>query len=78
METGTRPMEETVEDVVLRHSNRGMNILREYMEEDYCKKAVETSFTGKRKCVADYRILCCRTCGNRRACGNYGSGKSAG
>ncbi|HIY18326.1 MAG TPA: DUF4392 domain-containing protein [Candidatus Blautia avistercoris] len=41
METGTRPMEETVEDVVLRHSNRGMNILREYMEEDYCKKAVE-------------------------------------
>lgn len=41
METVSGEMKETVEDVVLRHSNRGMNILREYMEEDYCRKAVE-------------------------------------
>lgn len=32
---------ETVEDIVLRHSKRGMNILRSYMDDHYCKKAVE-------------------------------------
>lgn len=32
---------ETVEDIVLRHSKRGMHILRDYMDEHYCKKAVE-------------------------------------
>lgn len=32
---------ESVEDIVLRHSKRGMNILRNYMEEAFCRKAVE-------------------------------------
>lgn len=32
---------EKIEDIVLRHSKRGMNILREYMQEDYCKAAAE-------------------------------------
>lgn len=32
---------ESVEDIVLRHSKRGMNILRDYMEEAFCRKAVE-------------------------------------
>lgn len=32
---------EKIEDIVLRHSKRGMNILREYMREDYCKAAAE-------------------------------------
>ncbi|MCP1100973.1 hypothetical protein M2454_000191 [Aequitasia blattaphilus] len=27
----------TIEDIVLRHSQRGMNVLRKYMKEDYCK-----------------------------------------
>ncbi|MDD6572096.1 MAG: DUF4392 domain-containing protein [Thermoflexaceae bacterium] len=32
---------EKIEDIVLRHSKRGMNILREYMQDDYCKKAAK-------------------------------------
>lgn len=32
---------ETIEDVVLRHSKRGMTVLRDHMEGDYCKKAAE-------------------------------------
>lgn len=33
--------QETIEDVVLRHSKRGMTILRKYMDRDYCKKAAQ-------------------------------------
>lgn len=29
-----------IEDIILRHSGRGMDILREYMPENYCEKAV--------------------------------------
>lgn len=32
---------EKIEDIVLRHSKRGMNVLREYMQQDYCKEAAE-------------------------------------
>lgn len=32
---------ETVEDIVLRHSKRGMTILRKYMGDFYCKRAAE-------------------------------------
>ena len=31
--------QETIEDVVLRHSRRGMTVLRGHMEADYCQKA---------------------------------------
>lgn len=30
---------ETIEDVILRHSRRGMLVLREYLPEDYCRQA---------------------------------------
>lgn len=30
-----------IEDIVLRHSNRGMTILREYLEQGYCTRAAE-------------------------------------
>ena len=30
---------ETIEDVVLRHSKRGMTVLRSYMSRDYCRQA---------------------------------------
>lgn len=33
--------QETIEDVVLRHSKRGMTVLRKYMDRDYCKKAAQ-------------------------------------
>lgn len=29
-----------IEDIILRHSGRGMDILREYLPENYCEKAV--------------------------------------
>ena len=32
---------ETVEDIVLRHSKRGMTILRKYMCDFNCKRAAE-------------------------------------
>ena len=31
--------QETIEDVVLRYSKRGMNILKNHMREDYCREA---------------------------------------
>lgn len=34
-------MSVSIEDIILRHSDRGMNILREYLEDDYCMKAAE-------------------------------------
>lgn len=40
-------MEKRIEDVVLLHSGRGMDILREYMEADYCRRAVETIMEQK-------------------------------
>ncbi len=33
--------QETIEDIVLRHSKRGMTVLREYMDSDFCKKAAQ-------------------------------------
>lgn len=35
-------MEKRIEDVVLMHSGRGMDILRKYMDADYCGRAAET------------------------------------
>lgn len=31
---------DNVENIILRHSKRGMNVLRTYMEENYCERAV--------------------------------------
>ncbi len=33
--------QETIEDVVLRHSKRGMTVLRGYMDSDFCKRAAQ-------------------------------------
>ena len=33
------PAEHVIEDIVLRHSSRGMNILQQYLAPDYCRKA---------------------------------------
>lgn len=33
--------QETVEDVIMRYSRRGMHVLRQYMEDCYCRKAAE-------------------------------------
>ena len=30
---------ETIEDVILRHSQRGMQVLRQFLPDDYCKQA---------------------------------------
>lgn len=32
---------EKIEDIVLRHSMRGMDVLRKYMKNDYCKEACD-------------------------------------
>lgn len=32
---------ETIEDVVLRYSKRGMNLLKPHMKKDYCRRAAE-------------------------------------
>lgn len=39
---------ETIEDIVLRHSKRGMNILREHMMDDYCRKAAGDILSWKK------------------------------
>lgn len=39
--TRTQERTETIEDVVLRYSKRGMHILRRYMDDCYCRRAVE-------------------------------------
>lgn len=33
---------DTIEDIVLRHSGRGMTILRDYLEPDYCRRAAQS------------------------------------
>lgn len=42
---------ETIEDIILRHSKRGMNILREYMDDGYCKAAAGDILSWSRGCV---------------------------
>lgn len=32
---------ETIEDIILRHGQRGMDILREFSDEDFCRQAAE-------------------------------------
>ena len=44
-------MEEKIEDIILRHSGRGMNLLREYLDSDYCRKAAEEILSWKRGTV---------------------------
>lgn len=39
MKAAVQVTHETIEDVVLRHSKRGMTVLRHYMDRDYCKQA---------------------------------------
>lgn len=36
-----KPMNESIEDIVLRHTGRGMDVLRKYMKADYAKTAAE-------------------------------------
>jgi hypothetical protein len=33
--------QETIEDIILRHGQRGMKVLREYLPADYCKQAAK-------------------------------------
>lgn len=40
--------EHTIEDIVLRHSSRGMNILQKYLVPDYCRKAAADILNLKR------------------------------
>lgn len=41
MEAAVQVWNETIEDVVLRHSKRGMTVLRRYMDRDYCRQAAK-------------------------------------
>ncbi|MFR5583046.1 MAG: hypothetical protein ACLTLQ_03760 [[Clostridium] scindens] len=41
MEAQAQVKRETVEDIIVRHSKRGMHVLRKYMDTHYCQKAVE-------------------------------------
>ena len=40
---------ETVEDIVLRHSKRGMTILRKYMGDFYCKRALRRFWSFRKE-----------------------------
>lgn len=42
---------ETTEDIVLRHSGRGMNLLREYLPKDYCTQAAREILSWKKGTV---------------------------
>lgn len=42
---------ETLEEIVLRHSQRGMTILREYMNRDYCEQAARKLLSLERGTV---------------------------
>lgn len=44
-------MRPTIEDVILRHSDRGMNILRKYLDSDYCVKVAEKILSWEKGCV---------------------------
>ena len=43
--------EHVIEDIVLRHSSRGMNILQQYLAPDYCRKAADDILKLKRGSV---------------------------
>ena len=43
--------QETIEDVVLRHSRRGMTVLRGHMEADYCQKAARQLLALPRRTI---------------------------
>lgn len=42
---------ETIEDVILKYSGRGMHILREYLKQDYCHVAAREILSWKRETV---------------------------
>lgn len=44
-------MRPSIEEVILRHSDRGMNILRKYLDSDYCVKAAEKILSWEKGCV---------------------------
>mgnify|MGYP000805052960 FL=1 len=35
------PVTESIEDIVLRHSGRGMNILQNHLDSHYCRHAAQ-------------------------------------
>ena len=39
---------ETIEDIILRHGQRGMDILRKYSNEDFCKQTAEFIYNAPR------------------------------
>ena len=41
---------ERIEDIILRHSQRGMTKLRPYMDANYCRLAAEEIYSWKREC----------------------------
>ena len=45
---GTDRTMETIEDVILKHSGRGMHVLREYLEPDYCHSAAREILSWER------------------------------
>ena len=48
MDTVAKKKTETVEDIVLRYSRRGMHILREHLDENFCRLAAERMLTLKK------------------------------
>lgn len=43
-----KPMKHIIEDTILRHSRRGMHLLREYMNRNFCGEAVQKLLSLKR------------------------------
>lgn len=39
---------ETIEDIILSHSQRGMHILQQYLQSDYCKQAAQCILNQKK------------------------------
>ena len=55
----------TPEDVVLRYSKRGMNILKKYLKDGYCRTAAEKASSRRAwNRSSDHWILCGWLCRN--------------
>ena len=44
-------MRERIEEIILRHSGRGMDVLKEYLDADYCRQAAKEILSWKRDTV---------------------------
>ncbi|MDD6691215.1 MAG: DUF4392 domain-containing protein [Lachnospiraceae bacterium] len=44
-------MGERIEEIILRHSGRGMDVLKEYLDADYCRQAAKEILSWKRDTV---------------------------